>query len=541
MYTVYSDATYIQSLRTSNPGHFLEAPPVETLHYSLRSGQRYLGSGFGDIAIITPDSANQAESSHPGSTSSERDRLMHSFTLLKQMRHMLLGHESNSSSIQKATKKLSEATKGLSNLAGTSPVIPHRLTFSDEAGNIRHAQRPSWLSNEGREQPINVVGMWQLACQSHLDSQHLEDDINKSKTKHGILRRLRPMRNVFGKANRAKENDATLWTVVANYACKQKSLPTFNPSVMRSVAADYDSQSGAFILLEKHHFFGSKLDSSHFYSPLYGPIFRLSNIGIGEQEVLTNPNENARARSQASANMLLGQRFGHRGRARSLDLPSVILKDLLQEVQLVWRKELLQSHTHRTSADSDIDTTFLYMHYTIERHREALLWSFFVARHDTNGDGKYSHKEMTRLLADLGFTPETVPRAGGKKAPPVYFPEYPRSVAPSRYQQLHEDAGLWRPTLDTVTFTSQHGYLGTRDRWAEDHIKTNDSETFDGQQGAGSSREAPRQKRIACHLSDVCFAPLFDKSLDGVISPTTLFKHIAFGHWGCGDCGESNH
>uniref|UniRef100_V5EXB6 EF-hand domain-containing protein n=1 Tax=Kalmanozyma brasiliensis (strain GHG001) TaxID=1365824 RepID=V5EXB6_KALBG len=55
---------------------------------------------------------------------------------------------------------------------------------------------------------------------------------------------------------------------------------------------------------------------------------------------------------------------------------------------------------HRQVAAVDLNT--LHAHYMAERYREALLWSFFVARHDRDGDGVYSAEERAALLSELG-------------------------------------------------------------------------------------------------------------------------------------------
>ena len=47
---------------------------------------------------------------------------------------------------------------------------------------------------------------------------------------------------------------------------------------------------------------------------------------------------------------------------------------------------------------------FLASNYIIERHREALLWSFLIARSDRDSCGTYSTRERIAILQELGFT-----------------------------------------------------------------------------------------------------------------------------------------
>lgn len=549
-YSNDSDTAYVHAKsKYASTAQMLEAPVLDTLRFSLRSGQRHLGPGFGNVVIVAPDLAEVAEgSSHLGdSSSSERQKLIYSFKLLKQLRN-LLTDGSKAVINTRQNQEANEPTQDPNTSPGKASNFGERHLFFDEVNNLRQAQRPSWLEYESKNPSIKTTSIWQLACQAHLENHPIEEEQSSSssiKVKGLVTRRLHPFLKRWGRGKQTGDSEANLWTLVASYACKQRSLPTFNPSVMRSVATEYDSQSGAFILLEKHHFFGNKVDSSHFFSPLYGPIFRLSDTGVGYGDDAIANATSARHLSQINANTLLGSRFGHRDRAGLLDLPTIIVKDLLHETGSVWRKELLQSQLQRISAKSDIDLTYLYIHYTIERHREALLWSFFVAKHDVNGDNKYSSKEMIRLLSDLGLTTETIPRKA--KSSPILFPIRPRAMSPQEYQRKHTAAGIIKPAIDEVTFTSQHGYLGVRDSWGEANLKPAESDQhLEAESDADYSGTLQKERlkddesknhRIACHFESVCFAPLFDESAKGVVRATDLFEHMAFKHWGCGDCG----
>lgn len=46
----------------------------------------------------------------------------------------------------------------------------------------------------------------------------------------------------------------------------------------------------------------------------------------------------------------------------------------------------------------DVVAVYLASHMVVERHREALLWSFLVARGDADGDGWLDLEEMDKLL-----------------------------------------------------------------------------------------------------------------------------------------------
>ena len=49
---------------------------------------------------------------------------------------------------------------------------------------------------------------------------------------------------------------------------------------------------------------------------------------------------------------------------------------------------------------------FLTFHYIIERHREALLWSFFMLKWRTSGQSEYSDGDLKQIKRALGAKDE---------------------------------------------------------------------------------------------------------------------------------------
>jgi hypothetical protein len=519
---------------------------IDTLRYSLRSGQRHLGAGFGSVVLITPDLANSTGASQIFNKEElPQKSLSHSFKLLNRIRGLLdtkntfqdvysskLSPPKGSSTADDRNNESEDQT-----LLHKTQVGSQHMRFLDEVGDERHYQRPSWLSNDAQNEPILISSLWSLACKLDIAADNDAKRDSSIGSNYAISRKFAKMGQWIGARPKVIEDRSTLWTSIASYACKQRRLPTFNPTVGRTIASEYRGQGGAFIMLEQHHFFGNRVDSSDFYSPLYGPIFRLSNAGIGSDDKARANAKSPLLQSQITSNNLLGNRFGYRDRAQMLDLPAIIVQELVQEVRSVWGKDILQSSLQRTSHVGDIDLVFLYVHYTIERHREALLWSFFVARHDVNGDDKYSSKEVKKLFQELGFTYDTVPQNKGEKVA-VYHAESPRMLQSGQYIGSHLEAGVWAPALDTVVFTSQQGYLGTRDRWAETNSRSLSSVEKSLRDEGKQGPEDQKKKRLACDLADICFAPFFSRPEGVPLRPSDVFKHIAFSHWGCGDCSE---
>jgi hypothetical protein len=150
--------------------------------------------------------------------------------------------------------------------------------------------------------------------------------------------------------------------------------------------------------------------------------------------------------------------------------------------------------------------------YNIERHREALLWSFFMARSDTDGSGTYSLAERAEMLATLGGR-----RTGnqhGFRMPdrPVYY---------GTYSDPFEEASLEAPRETEFKWSSRDGYfyMATYHR------------TFPNLDGRPS---------YFCKISlQKCFgSEFFFDRYDEDMSTTSdwLFKNMAYADPKCGDC-----
>ena len=78
---------------------------------------------------------------------------------------------------------------------------------------------------------------------------------------------------------------------------------------------------------------------------------------------------------------------------------------LLQEIALMWHDELAEVASHpfrETEAGyGDVSMLFMLSHFIVERWREALLWSWVIAKHGSLRD-EWSENTMKRAWADLG-------------------------------------------------------------------------------------------------------------------------------------------
>ncbi len=102
-----------------------------------------------------------------------------------------------------------------------------------------------------------------------------------------------------------------------------------------------------------------------------------------------------------------GNRFGSRYRpyviheAKSASLP------LLQEISQMWSSQIANTALHpfreTKAGDGDISMMFMMVHFVVERWREALLWSWTVAKHG-GLDDRWGTPQADAAWRELGGT-----------------------------------------------------------------------------------------------------------------------------------------
>lgn len=179
--------------------------------------------------------------------------------------------------------------------------------------------------------------------------------------------------------------------------------------------------------------------------------------------------------------------------------------NLLCSLLFLFLSVLLKTSRSRFRGQNlEFSLPFLATHYAIERHREALLWSFFVARVDQNLDGILSPSERRSLLDDLGYSGDQSP--SDDLAGSVPFRSGLDGIA-----ELYSQAGISLPGATTIYFDSRDGYAGF-----------------------GAKRQAPGTE--LCRFEGrLCLGDGFLDS-DRTISSTSLFTRNAFEHRDCGNC-----
>lgn len=146
------------------------------------------------------------------------------------------------------------------------------------------------------------------------------------------------------------------------------------------------------------------MTSGDFVTPLYGPFLHLNTqVYI---EPMANPPLYSERTSQQYSAWLLARRFGNRisGWPYPVHVQKAHLKPIIHEARLMWAHAFENTTSHRWRAKGKMANSHMlsYSGLLMEQHREALLWSFFVARLDRDGDGTYSDEELRLGFNELG-------------------------------------------------------------------------------------------------------------------------------------------
>lgn len=280
--------------------------------------------------------------------------------------------------------------------ASTSP-LPAYVTVTDggqtdafhvETGLVRYGQVPQWLDLANPE-----VRVGDEARTIDMDRQAPELRMHHDWSTYSQLKNLSAETELLVQPS---EEELLAW--------KLRVLPTFNSMAMEaSLGVNVTDLNDAFFYNCDDFYLGRNLTTADFSSPLYGPVFHIDhNTKI--QPVQHQANELGEHPSLRYTAWLLGQRFGERVRNYILHITKSHIRPLNQEAQLMFGGELTHTAGERFRGGAQLVNNHLLMYnFVMERHREALLWSYFVARVDEDGDGFYSDTELEGAWSDLGL------------------------------------------------------------------------------------------------------------------------------------------
>ncbi|KAJ6586004.1 hypothetical protein B0H19DRAFT_1250747 [Mycena capillaripes] len=167
-----------------------------------------------------------------------------------------------------------------------------------------------------------------------------------------------------------------------------KVIPSFNSHAVESQLPQLDPEivADSIVALNDDQFLMMPIPPSAFHSTLYGPVFRMQPHLLVGGDASGDANGNGEWRSLGWSSHLMSQRFGLRKRpytqhnARALSVP------LMHEMSLTFGAYFAATPfsqfrgSHNAPEELEVNTIFMATHFVIERHREALLWSWIVGK-----------------------------------------------------------------------------------------------------------------------------------------------------------------
>lgn len=152
--------------------------------------------------------------------------------------------------------------------------------------------------------------------------------------------------------------------------------------------------------------------TSDFHHPLLGPVFRLApDLGLRVPPTLAPElrSDSGEWGGLQHANQLLSTRFYPKRRMYLAHVPKSMSRSLAQEASVMFAQDLSVAATRgfRESkrGKADVHFPWLVTHLQIERWREALLWTWAVARMG-GVDGVWGVQAREELWSVLGLSEE---------------------------------------------------------------------------------------------------------------------------------------
>ncbi|KAF2113972.1 hypothetical protein BDV96DRAFT_495036 [Lophiotrema nucula] len=286
---------------------------------------------------------------------------------------------------------------------------------------------------------------------------------------------------------------------------EKKCLPTFDSLTIENQLYNTKSETDRLFALSDDMILGKVHAASDLYSPLFGPTMGFKDNAYNTLKPPTT--EDAERFGEKPfliyTSWLLNRRFGARKRRGQVHFGHSMSRSIFKESITSFPRPAMRSAAQRFRGETGFQlySWFVAFHYTIERHREALLWSYIMLRSDVDDDGYLDWKERRKILRELseGMSNES--------------PELWRDRNFYQVSEHLEKAGLEAPKVNTdIQWTSLDG---------PSVIKDLDCDAFD---------------------TEDCLAPGFSMpSSDAtarspVFASAAIFDRIARQNPRCGDC-----
>ncbi|KAH0173012.1 hypothetical protein KCU67_g1484, partial [Aureobasidium melanogenum] len=229
-----------------------------------------------------------------------------------------------------------------------------------------------------------------------------------------------------------------------------RCLPTFNSLTIENQIHNTPSDTDRIFAMSDDMFLGKSHAASDIYSPLFGTVM---GFKPNSYNTIVPPSEKDALRFGEKpyliyTSWMLNRRFGTRKRKGQVHFGHSLSRSVYKEAMEAFPRPALKSACQKFRGETGFQLYSWYnaFHYTIERHREALLWSYIMIRSDPNRDGYLNWQERQAIISDLEEGLANEGRNSFRKRMYYY-------VAKSL-----EDAGLEAPKVNVeTTWTSLDG------------------------------------------------------------------------------------
>lgn len=321
-----------------------------------------------------------------------------------------------------------------------------------------------------------------------------------------------------------KDIDASQW--------RRQRLPTFNSMAAEAIMGiNMPGLSQTYFLASDDMFTTTAMTTADFYTPLFGPSMQIqTDIYV---RGIPRPGSGGEMASIEYSVMHLTERFGTPGFSYVTHVHKSMVQPLMMESRMMWREEFEKTTARRFRGDNlMLNSHIISYGMIIERHREALLWSFLVARIDKDGDGILNDEEFAQALKEMDA--ESIDHIV-----PVRLPQ--RITLHKDYQNSNlNQAKFPSPKATRPLFSSFDGYAYAEpdNSFRQQTLKGLFQLPLSLLPPSSSDDKAQQEKIFRtdfCQIELTVCWPRDDRA-QLLKSTNEIFKRFAFEQRGCGDC-----
>ncbi|UZJ55218.1 hypothetical protein CBS101457_004538 [Exobasidium rhododendri] len=312
---------------------------------------------------------------------------------------------------------------------------------------------------------------------------------------------------------------------------KMERLPSFNSIAAEAVLGlNVPGLAETSFLASDDMFLGQSLSTADFYSPLYGSVLHLDSQNLISPS--DEPWSNGELVGLRWSTSLLQKRFGTRIFPYPAHFHKSLSKPLLLESKMMWRDEFEEATAKRFRGRGRLANSHLLLNgLTIERHREALLWSFFVSKVDLDGDGELDEKELATTYRLMGALPDGTGNILGRM-------RVRKTSEMESVEKFLEETKFPVPLASKYVFSSLDGFPFV---WPSHAFSQATGLCLrDGPLNyrAEIEKDDKAQKRFKNDICEMSMNVCWPKNLARVRSSNTntIFSRFAFEEPACGDC-----